>query len=404
MRWMPVAMAAIYAVLPLFPAFIALTSVAYPGVSVVPPAITLGLLGLIAVLAIYAVGMLARHPQRGSQPLLIPLLAWIGCAALSALAGFDPLRGLLFFGLFAMGFVWHCAVMRFYGERGVAAATFYSYLISGTLAAALAIAMVATRTPPALYALSHGRATGTFVLPGELAGYLIVLLPIAATLAFRARDTALRAIAWAATATGFIALVLTYSRAGWIGFAAAAAFALTMRFGRRRNGRVAAVAVAAAAIGAVVVLFNSHHDPSEDYTRIAIWKAAMAMIDRFPLTGVGPFDFPLLYAHVRSPDADALAFHAHSLYLTLLAETGVLGFAAFLWTCWRFVAELRTRLARASPGAAALALAVAAGLVGVAVQGLIDTVSVVIFGLWLPTLGLALAAARSGGAVAGPES
>ena len=69
MRWMPVAMAAIYAVLPLFPAFIALTSVAYPGVSVVPPAITPGLLGLIALLAIYAVAMLLRH--LGGEPALL---------------------------------------------------------------------------------------------------------------------------------------------------------------------------------------------------------------------------------------------------------------------------------------------------------------------------------------------
>jgi hypothetical protein len=34
--------------------------------------------------------------------------------------------------------------------------------------------------------------------------------------------------------------------------------------------------------------------------------------------------------------------------------------------------------------------------VGVAVQGLIDTVSVVIFGLWMPTMALALAAAKDG--------
>jgi len=48
----------------------------------------------------------------------------------------------------------------------------------------------------------------------------------------------------------------------------------------------------------------------------------------------------------------------------------------------------------ADPRERFLALSVTAGLVGIAVQGLIDTVSVVIFGLWMPTLGLALAAAR----------
>jgi len=63
-------------------------------------------------------------------------------------------------------------------------------------------------------------------------------------------------------------------------------------------------------------------------------------------------------------------------------------------TTWRFVAELRRRLATASAAAALLACGAAAGLVGVAVQGLVDTVSVVIFGLWMPTMALALAAAR----------
>ena len=52
------------------------------------------------------------------------------------------------------------------------------------------------------------------------------------------------------------------------------------------------------------------------------------------------------------------------------------------------------RLARAPAPAAFLALGVTAGLIGVAVQGLIDTVSVVIFGLWMPTMGLALCRGR----------
>ncbi len=394
-RLLPFGFALIYAMLPLFPAFIALTSVAYPGITVVPRPLTFAVLGAIGLLAIYAGSMLLRYPARGSQPLLLPLIAWIVCAAISTAAGLDPPHGLFFLGLSAMGILWHCALVRFYGEPGVAVAIFWSYLATGTLAAAVAIAMVVTRTPAPLYALAHGRATGTFVLPGELAGYLIALLPIAATLARLAPGAALRALAWAATATGTIALALTYSRAGWIGFAAAAAFLVLTQVRRLRASAAAAGLVSAAAIVAVLLLFNSHHDPSEDYTRIAIWQTAVGIVDRFPLTGVGPFDFPQLYALVHVPDADATAFHAHSLYLTLFAELGIAGLAAFLWNLWKFAAELRRRVARASPDAALLALAVAAGLVGVAVQGLIDTVSIVIFGLWMPAMGLALAAAQS---------
>jgi O-antigen ligase len=160
----------------------------------------------------------------------------------------------------------------------------------------------------------------------------------------------------------------------------------------RYGARAAAIVVVAGAL-VVLLLFNVHHNPSEDYTRLSIWQAALQIIDRFPLTGVGPFNFSRLYALVRAPDADPTAFHAHSLYLTFFAEFGVIGVASVVWLLWRFTVELRRRLSDAAAPAKFLALSVTAGLVGVAVQGLIDTVTVVIFGLWMATLGLALAAA-----------
>ena len=158
----------------------------------------------------------------------------------------------------------------------------------------------------------------------------------------------------------------------------------------------AAAIVGAAGIVVVLLLFNAHHDPSEDYTRLSIWQAALQIANRFPLTGVGPFNFSRLYAIARAPDGDATAFHAHSLYLTFFVEFGIVGLATVAWTLWRFAAELRRRIAAAAPAQAFLALGITAGLVGVAVQGLIDTVTVVIFGLWMPIMSLALAAARGG--------
>ena len=92
--------------------------------------------------------------------------------------------------------------------------------------------------------------------------------------------------------------------------------------------------------------------------------------------------------------ADPTAFPAHSLYLTFLAEFGIVGSAALGWTLWRFGRELHRRPRGASPRRRC-SLGIAAGLAGVAVQGLIDTVTVVIFGLWMPAMGLALAAAEA---------
>lgn len=391
---MPFSLALAIACVPLFPAFITLTTASVPGVSLIPPHATLLLLAAMLLLVTYWAIMLAVAP-RVASPILLPLLAWFGAGVLAVALGFNPRDGLIFVGIFGMGVLWHSALVRFYSYPGAARAIAWSYLISGTLAAAAAIAMVALRAPAAQFTIGHGRAIGTFVLPGELAGYLIIFLPVAYAIARITRTHALRALAWAALACGGVAFVLTFSRTGWVGLASAIAFFIVVRARRRRSAVLVALLVIGVAIAAVLLAFNVDHNPSENFTRLSIWQAALQIINRFPLTGVGPFGFSRLYAMVRLPGGDATAFHAHSVYLTFLAEIGIVGFAAFVWTWYAFAGHLREALRNATPEAAILALAIAAGLFGTLVQGLIDVVSVVIFGLWLPTLAYALVAARN---------
>ncbi|MEO9169906.1 MAG: O-antigen ligase family protein [Candidatus Baltobacteraceae bacterium] len=389
------ALVVVYACIPLFPAFITLTSVDFPGVSLLPLPLALAILALMVMLAI--VGTIALLvPPREKPALFMQLLAWCAAGLLAALAGFNPRDGIVFTGILGLGLVWFCIVMRYYREPGTARAIYWAYVLSGLFASALAIAMVLARYPAAQYTIGHARAIGTFILPGELAGYLIVFLPLTFALSRVARSRALRTVAMLALIVGALAMLLTFSRTGWIGLASAIAFFAAVRARSRHAALAYAVAIVGAAVVAVALVFNAHHDPSENFTRLSIWQTAAGVIDRFPLTGVGPFGFSRLYELVRLPDGDATAFHAHSVYLTFLAELGIVGFSAILWTFWSFARELRSRLRVANPDARLLAVAIAAGLAGTLVQGLIDTVSVVIFGLWLPTLALALETARSG--------
>ena len=159
---------------------------------------------------------------------------------------------------------------------------------------------------------------------------------------------------------------MTYSRAGFVGMAAAVAtFVLLMR---RRNGPRYAAAIAGFALVALVLVFNAHHDPSENYTRLSIWQAAIGIVERFPLSGVGPFDFARIYPYVRVPGGEPVALHAHSVVLTILAETGLLGLAALALGWLRFATTLRRRL-RGRPDASRIAIAITAGLAGTWCKG-----------------------------------
>lgn len=392
-RLLPPIFGLMFFIIPVFPAFITLSGVSAPGVSLLPRPAAIALLYAMVAMALYSVVMLLQRPLHRSSPLLVPLLGWLGAGVLAALLGFSPVAGLLFIGIFGMGILWHLTLVRYYSEPGAARAIFWGYMLSGALASLGAIAMVVTRVPADLYTIQHGRATGTFILPGELAGYLIVFLPIAFAVARVTTDKALRALSWCALALGAAALALTFSRAGWMGFAGAIAF---FAFARGSVRRRYAPAILLAGLAAVLIVFNVHHNPAENYTRLSIWQAGLEIVQRFPLTGVGPFDFARIYPLVRLPDGDLTAFHAHSFLLTIFAETGIVGVVAVLFAWWRFGVALRDRLERAKPAWRFVALAIAAGLVGTWVQGLIDTVSVVIFGVWLPFMALALAVAEHG--------
>ncbi len=384
-----------YASIPFFPSFITLTSVAFPGVSVVPLPFAIVLLCAMVVLAVVAtIGILA--PPRRAPALSRQLLVWLAAGLLSLLLGFNLRDGAVFFLIMALSSIWYCEIDRYYAMPGLARVTWWSYLLAGTASCVAAIVMVVLRVPSVQYTIANGRAVGTFVLPGELAGYLLFFLPIAYALARIARSRALRVLAWIGFGSGAVAMVMTFSRTGWVGLAAGVGFFVVMRARKGRLRFVQAGAVVAAVLLIVLLLFNEHHNPSENYTRISIWQASVGIVDRFPLTGVGPFGFSKIYPLVRLPDGDATAFHAHSMFLSFLAELGIVGFLAFCWLILSFAQELQRRLRVAQPQAAWLATAIAAGVVGALVQGLIDTVTVVIFGLLFPMLALALAAARSG--------
>ncbi len=151
----PAAFAFTNALVPLFPSLITLEAVHVPGVSLLSPHAAATILCAIALLGLVYAARLALTPHEPA-PTLLPLLAWLGAAVLAALLGFDPLAGLIFIGIFALGIVWHLGVLRYYREQYVAPTIFWSLLATCALASAAAIVMTFLRWPTMQYVIGHG--------------------------------------------------------------------------------------------------------------------------------------------------------------------------------------------------------------------------------------------------------
>lgn len=108
------------------------------------------------------------------------------------------------------------------------------------------------------------------------------------------------------------------------------------------------------------------------FTRLAAWEIMFDLIKINPLFGLGPANY-YWYTPLYSILGYAVEFNSHNNYLDLLAQTGLVGLAAFLWFAWqlwRLGWWLRMRAPEGFPRAyvfaalGGLASTLAAGMLG----------------------------------------
>jgi hypothetical protein len=354
------------------------------------------LLAAIAASALVCVLAIVREPP--------PRRDWAVCAwwiaplAISSVLGVDPLSG---FGVCAMALLAapvHVSAIRF-ADRARVAAVVEALLIVGTLAALAGVAMDLTRRPLDLWVFNHGRAAGPFATANYFGAFLVTLILIAVggAIAWTGRR---RAVAFAALAAGSVALVLTFSRSAQFGTVAAVALLLWW-LGRKRAAGAAAALLALAAVAALARP-DVHHDPSENFSRPAIWRTGLRVASLFPLTGAGPMGYHTVYPVAAPVIADPAAAQGyvqpHNVVISLAADLGIAGLAAVAAGWVLFARRIRRSLERCDREYRVLSLAICAGLAGTLAQGMFDLVGVpeLVF-VWMPLAGLAAAAARAGG-------
>jgi putative inorganic carbon (HCO3(-)) transporter len=350
-----------------------------------------GLLWLLWALRTKAEGLGAIH------------LWLLGVLAIAVLAtGFSPVPTAALKGL--MKLVSYLGVYALMRQLLASAPLWWDRITAALLAGQLVTSVIGIRQlygdPGALarWSDANSMAEGTIRIystlenPNLLGGFLLPTLPLAVVALLRWPGRPRRLFALASLVLGLVALVLTYSRGAWMGMVAAlATIALLLVLRRSRTwpplwrrlfpllllvGGSAALVLLVAAVEPlrvrVLSLVAGREDSSNNF-RINVWSAALEMIRDRPLLGIGPGNnaFNLIYPLYQQPKFNALS--AYSIPLEWAVEAGIPGLLAGVGL---FLCALRTGLRQlAGEGPLLLpSLAAVAMFVGLAVQGITDTI------------------------------
>jgi O-antigen ligase len=189
------------------------------------------------------------------------------------------------------------------------------------------------------------RANSIFMHPNILAGYLLLSLGIG--IALRTREGFARRWRYnTGLAVILFCQLLTQSRSGWIGTAALVVLAGLLVDRRILVKSVLGFGLAMALFHQVVwqrMLTLASVQFESNLNRLRVWQSAREMILERPLFGFGPGAWPHVYPRFRDPGEWENLPHAHSFFLHLGAEYGLLMLVALLLligvACWRGIRD-----------------------------------------------------------------
>lgn len=201
------------------------------------------------------------------------------------------------------------------------------------------------------------RSTSTLGNPDFVSAYMSLILPLAFCFIFGTKNKIRALYLTALLSTGYISLLFTYSRGGWLS-AAAGLLSAWIFLGRAAlASRWKTCLVMFLIFGCVSYIVGKQKVMIDQtsvnlssrlastvniqYPSIAIrrhlWHDAIRMVKDNPILGTGLNTFTKAFPKYRSPELSALAGrnrvpeHAHNEYLQVAATLGFFGFFSWLW-------------------------------------------------------------------------
>lgn len=389
-----------------------------------------------------------RHERIAAPPATVPVLVFLACLCVSALLSapvpvpylgdvvresrngpdYRPISVILWLGLSWL------VVVALYNTAGARPALFRRCLRAHILGSGLACVISL-----GMYALGllgyqfYDRATGHQLVfdmgnylrlagvayePLFLGFYLITVIPITIMARLFHPDWLPGRLTGPILALQLLTLLLTFSAGGWAALAVSLVIILPTVYprlsGPSRRRLWAGLVVVSVLTVAVCVIVPKAADivnsplqkiaQGTDNVRRTEWDAGRRIFADHPVFGVGPGLSRFIFAQYdwhRSPPL-GLDIEVSNLYLSLLAEDGVVGMAAFVWCGLAGAAALALVVRRWGAARVPLLTALLASLVGCALQFTsFNALHVVYFPA---AIGLAVAAARLAPVMGLPET
>jgi O-antigen ligase len=198
------------------------------------------------------------------------------------------------------------------------------------------------------------RLEGTFLLANTLGTYLIMLVPLVWSIAWRQRaaESSKGWIISAIVVMALIALGMTGSKAGMLALLLAmvvtAGLHRDVGHWRKRALGLTALLGLAAVIAAVFIPQVRSALVASAEVRLDYWRAGMALVAERPLTGHGLEGFAQQYPRVKLPSGEETVF-AHQEMLQAAVDLGVPAMVVLLGWWWWILHSLRGSSMVASP-------------------------------------------------------
>ncbi len=230
------------------------------------------------------------------------------------------------------------------------------------------------------------RTGGTFGNVNVLYPLTLIGCPLSLVLAQTATRKVWRWFWMGSSSVIGLALVFTYTRAGWLAFAVSVAYLAcspASPFARHRVWRGAlGLLVGAALLGTALVRTQGklvgHPEDRSFWGRFAIWQTAIKAVADHPFLGSGLNAYAYKQREHMTPQLarfNPTNVEAKNLLLTIAVEFGLIGLGLFCFLVWRYVRLYRCvlQVLSASDEIRAITVGIHAALLGIFIAGLFDT-------------------------------